>query len=158
LTVDTNDVGQLVSVEGSVTRGFELQFFGNITESWSINTGYAYQDGEVREQGGNNGNRTRQTPDNTFSLWNIYDLTERFALGGGVTYQDRFFIREDNTVEVPDFTRFDAAIYYDVTEDWRLQINVENIFNTDYFPDAHANDNISTGKPLNVRFSLSGQF
>ncbi len=158
LTVDTNDVGQLVSVEGSVTRGFELQFFGNITESWSINTGYAYQDGEVREQGGNNGNRTRQTPDNTFSLWNIYDLTERFALGGGLTYQDRFFIREDNTVEVPDFTRFDAAIYYDVTEDWRLQINVENIFNTDYFPDAHANDNISTGKPLNVRFSLSGQF
>jgi len=111
-----------------------------------------------REQGGNNGNRTRQTPDNTFSLWNIYDLTERFALGGGLTYQDRFFIREDNTVEVPDFTRFDAAIYYDVTEDWRLQINVENIFNTDYFPDAHANDNISTGKPLNVRFSLSGQF
>jgi len=59
---------------------------------------------------------------------------------------------------VPSFTRFDAAAYYDVSDDLRFQVNIENLFDTDYFPDAHANDNISTGKPLNARFTVTGQF
>jgi len=85
LTVDTDDVGQLVPVEASLTQGFELQLFGNLTQDWSINAGYAYQDGEVREEGDNNdGNRTRQTPENTFSLWNNYQVTDKFGIGGGV--------------------------------------------------------------------------
>jgi len=159
LTVDTGDVGQQVPVEGSLTQGFELQLFGNVTEHWSINAGYSYQDGEVREDGGNNdGTRTRQTPENTVSLWNNYHVTEQFGIGGGVTYQDSFFIREDNNVEVPGFTRFDAAVYYDVSDTLRLQLNIENLFDTTYYPDAHSNDNISTGKPLNARFTISGQF
>jgi len=159
LTVDSNDVGQLVPVEGSLTQGFELQFYGDITPNWSINTGYAYQDGIVRAPGdSNDGNRTRQTPKNTFSLWSHYQLNNQLGIAGGVTYQDSFFVREDNNVEVPRFTRFDAAAYYDISETLRLQINIENIFDIDYFPDAHANDNISTGKPLNARFSLSTQF
>lgn len=159
LTVETEDVGQLTAVEGSVTRGFELQFFGNLTDWWSVNTGYSYLDGEVEFEGSTlDGNRTRQTPTNSFSLWNNFQITPKFSIGGGLTHQSSFFVREDNLVEVPGYTRFDAAAYYDVNDGLRLQLNIENLFDTDYFPDAHSNDNITTGKPLNARFSISKNF
>jgi len=63
-----------------------------------------------------------------------------------------------NSVEVPDYIRFDAAAYYDMSDDIRLQVNVENLLNTNYYPDAHSNDNISTGAPLNARFTVSSRF
>ena len=94
----------------------------------------------------------------SFSLWSQYDLCEKFGFGAGATYQDSFFVREDNSVEVPDFIRFDASAYYNVSDDLRLQVNIENLFDTNYFPDAHSNDNITTGKPLNARFSIRNTF
>jgi len=75
-----------------------------------------------------------------------------------VTNQGSFFVREDNSVEVPGYTRLDAAIYYDLGDSLRLQVNLENLTDTDYFPDAHSNDNISTGRPFNARFTISGRF
>jgi len=80
----------------------------------------------------------------------------RIALGA--TYQDSFFVREDNSVEVPSFTQVDAAVYYDFSDSVTLQLNVENLLDEDYFPDAHSNDNISTGKPLNASLSISANF
>ncbi|MEM1436368.1 MAG: TonB-dependent receptor [Pseudomonadota bacterium] len=155
-SVDPEDQEQLILVEGSDTAGFELQLNGRLTESWTITTGYSYLDGEVQraDGSGNDGNRTRQTPEHMFSIWNSVEVTDRFRFGVGATYQDSFFVREDNSVEVPSFTRFDAAAYYQLTSSARLQLNIENLFDEEYFPDAHSNDNISTGRPLNARLSV----
>ncbi len=160
LTQDTAvDQDNQVNVEGSNTKGFEVQLQGNLIDKLSINTGYTYLDGEVRfESSPLDGNRTRQTPEHTFSLWSQYEVTESFSVGGGVTHQAGFFVREDNSVRVPAFTRFDASAHYDVSDDLRLQVNIENLFDIDYFPDAHSNDNISTGAPLNARFSVRKAF
>jgi len=166
-STDPEDVGQLITIDGSRTKGFEMQLTGQITEDWFISTGYSYLDGEVEDlsfangtiiSGDLDGNRTRQTPKHMVSVWNRYQLTDSFGIGAGATYQDSFFVREDNSVEVPDFIRFDVAAYYDVSEALRVQLNVENLFDTDYFPDAHSNDNISTGEPLNARLSVLTRF
>jgi catecholate siderophore receptor len=154
-TVDPEDQEQLLIVDGSTTQGFELQFVGNVTRDWSISAGYSYLDGEVSraDGGGNDGNRTRQTPENMFSLWSNYALSDRLGLGLGVTYQDSFFVTEDNAVEVPSYTRVDAAVFYSVSDRLRMQLNVENLLDEDYFPDAHSNTNITTGRPVNARLS-----
>ena len=154
-TVDPEDQEQLLIVDGSTTQGFELQFVGNVTRDWSVSAGYSYLDGEVSraDGGGNDGNRTRQTPENMFSLWSNYALSERLGLGLGVTYQDSFFVTEDNAVEVPSYTRVDAAVFYSVSDRLRMQLNVENLLDEDYFPDAHSNTNITTGRPVNARLS-----
>jgi len=159
-SIDPENPDQFIVIDGSETRGFEVQLSGDLTDRWSIQTGYAYLDGEVNvvDGSGFDGNVTRQTPENMFSLWNNFQVSQEFGLGVGVTYQDSYFVREDNTVEVPAYTRFDAAAFYDVSETLRLQVNVENLFDTDYFPAAHNNDNISTGKPLNARFTVSSRF
>ncbi len=159
-SVDPEDQGQVIVIEGSQTQGIELQLTGNLTEWWFVAAGYSYLDGEVErtDASGNNGNRTRQTPENMFSMWNNFQVTPKLGLGLGLTHQGSFFAQEDNSVEVPGYTRVDAALYYDVVDNVRIQVNLENLLDTDYFPDAHSNDNISTGEPLNARFTISARF
>jgi len=59
---------------------------------------------------------------------------------------------------LPGFTRVDAAAFYEVSDGVEVQLNIENLFDADYFPDAHNNANISTGAPLNARLTLSTRF
>jgi catecholate siderophore receptor len=156
-SVDPQNPEQVVIIEGSETRGIELQLTGALTERWLVTAGYSYLDGEVKRDGGggNDGNDTRQTPENMFSIWNSYQFSDRLRFGLGLTYQDSFFIQEDNSVEVPSYTRVDAAAYYRLNDRMRLQLNVENLLDEDYFPDAHSNTNITTGRPLNARMTLT---
>lgn len=166
-SIDPNDQQQLITIDGSKVKGVELQMIGNVTEQWTINAGYSYLDGEVEDlnftggavvPGTLDGNEPRQTPTHTLSVWNNYQVNDKLGLGLGATYQDSYFVREDNSVEVPDYVRFDAAAFYDVSDTMRLQLNIENLFDASYFPDAHSNDNISTGEPLNARFTVQTRF
>lgn len=155
--VDPQDQEQLILVEGSRTRGVEFQLTGAITDRWALTTGYSWLDGEVDRADGSgaDGNATRQTPEHMFSIWNTVQVTGRLRLGLGATYQDSFFVQEDNSVEVPSYTRVDAAAYYRVSPTVRVQLNVENLLDEEYFPDAHSNTNITTGRPLNARLTVS---
>ncbi|GHA86922.1 ligand-gated channel protein [Algimonas arctica] len=166
-TVDPNNQQNLITIDGSKVKGVELQLIGQLTDEWALNAGYSYLDGEVEDLsatgsiigvGSLNGNKPRQTPEHTLSVWNTYAVNDKLELGLGATYQDSFFVNEDNSVEVPDYVRFDAAAYYDVSDTLRLQLNVENLFDANYFPDAHSNTNISTGEPLNARITVQTRF
>ena len=52
----------------------------------------------------------------------------------------------------------DAAAIYAPNEDTTLQLNIENLFDEAYSPDAHSNTNISKGAPLNARFTIRTRF
>ena len=60
------------------------------------------------------------------------------------------FASSDDTVRLPGFVRFDAAVYAKIDEMWRVQLNVENIFNKGYWATADGNNNISPGQPRTV--------
>lgn len=139
------------------TEGFEIQLSGNLTDRWSVDAGYSWID-SVIVGGGNDGNETGQTPANMFSIWNRYDATSKLSLGLGLTYQDEFFVNSGNAVTIPAYTRVDAAAIYALNDDTTLQLNIENLFDETYYPDAHSNTNISTGGPLNARFSIRTRF
>ena len=127
---------------------------GNITDDWFLSAGYSYLDGDQVD----NDLRPRELPENTFNIWSRYQLTDQFGLGAGLTYQDESFADNGNNVTSPSFTRVDAAVYYDVNEDMSLQVNIENLFDTEYFPNSHTANNISVGAPLNAKFTVSGRF
>jgi catecholate siderophore receptor len=76
------------------------------------------------------------------------------GLGLGVIYQDRMFAAIDDAVTLPGFTRFDAAAYYTMNRYLRLQLNVENLFDQQYFATAHSNNNITPGSPRAVRVAV----
>ncbi|MHA6287206.1 TonB-dependent receptor [Maricaulis sp. CAU 1757] len=156
-TVDPDDPSTVITVPGSTTRGYEVQLTGKISDTWFLNAGYSYLDGEV-DGGSFAGNETRQTPEHMISLWNEYAATDRLTLALGMTHQAAYFVREDNAVEVPAYTRVDAAVYYELSDVTRVQLNVENLLDDEYFPDAHSNDNISTGAPTNARLTVRHRF
>ena len=89
----------------SAREGIELGVSGQVSEAWSIQGGYAYQDGELTEQLG--GTTLAQLPKNVVSLWNRYDFTPAWGVGLGVIYQTEMFAASDNLVTLPEFTRVD---------------------------------------------------
>ena len=139
------------------TEGFEIQFSGSVTERWHMDAGYSWLDSSI-VGGSNDGMATGQVPENMFSIWNRFEVNEKLNLGIGLTHQDEFFVNSGNAVTIPDYTRVDAAAMYTLENGTVLQVNIENLLDETYFPDAHSNSNISTGAPLNARFSVRTRF
>ena len=52
----------------------------------------------------------------------------------------------------------DVALYFDVNDAIQLQANVENLLDTDYFANAHNNNNITPGAPVNGRLTVRVKF
>jgi len=147
-----------INIGKTRTQGVEFAVAGKITSEWQVHGGYSYQDAALA---GNNAVRLGQVPKHQASLWNRYDFTGDFGLGVGIIHQSSQFaaIRTSaSTTRLPSFTRVDAALYYDLGEAVQLQINVENLLDTTYFADAHNNNNISTGAPINGRFTVRMKF
>jgi catecholate siderophore receptor len=110
---------------------------------------------------GNDLVRLAQVPEQQFSLWNRYEVSDRLGLGLGVTHQaDQFAAIRTSaaTTRLPGFVRVDAAAFYDLSDRVQVQLNVENLLDETYFPDAHNNANISTGAPRNARLTLTTTF
>lgn len=152
-----DDAAALEVVKSSVS-GFEAELTGMLSDRWYLSAGYSYLDGEVESDDDDDGNRPRELPEHMFSIWNTYRLTEKFGVGLGLVYYDETFIDNGNDTKLPAYTRIDAALYYDLSEDLRLQLNVENLTDELYFPNAHADHQATVGAPINARLALRGSF
>ena len=142
----------------SETDGFELQLEGQITDAWYLSAAYSYLDGEQMGRSGPKGLRPRELPENMFSVWNFVQFTANLGMGIGLTYQDESFINNSNTARLPSYTRVDAAIYYEWSDDWRIQLNVENLGDTEYYPSSHSTHQATVGAPFNARIAITKDF
>ena len=144
----------------SRTEGIELSLVGRVTDKLDVSLGYALQDGEIRATtaAAPAGRPLAQLPRHQASAWGRYNFSKRFGLGLGLIHQSSQFATISNAVRLPAFTRIDAAAYYDLTDAVKLQLNVENLTDADYFPSAHTDNNISTGRPLNAKLTLRMKF
>ena len=141
------------------TKGGELALTGYVTDEWQISAGWGHQIARVVEGNpANIGNEVPFVPNNLYSLWNRYQFTPLFGAGLGIIHQDSSFASLDNAVEIPSFTRVDAAFYFDFNENWQAQVNVENIFDEEYFASAHNNNNISPGAPRQAFVTVRARF
>lgn len=153
-TPDPENVLTTINIGETRTRGVEIGLAGRILPNWQTSGGYTYQDGELR---GNGFVRLGQLPRHQFALWNRVDLDRRLGVGLGVVHQSSQFaaIRTlPTTTRLPAFTRVDAAVFLKASDNLELQLNVENLLDEDYFADAHNNNNITPGAPINARFTV----
>ena len=149
---------QTILIGETRTRGAELALTGRVLPGWQVSAGYTYQDAKLR---GNDSVRLSQVPEHQLALWNRYDVTPALGLGLGLVHQSGQFaaIRTSPTVtRLPAFTRVDAAVFYTVSEKLELQLNVENALDETYFADAHNNNNITPGAPVNARLTARVKF
>jgi catecholate siderophore receptor len=159
-STDPNDPTRIVQTGRQRTNGYELGANGRITPLWSIAGGYAYQNAFVTSATATAvaGAQVGQVPHHTLSLWNNYQVRPRVAAALGILYRSDMFVAVDNTVTVPGYARFDAAGFFNLTRQLRLQANVENLFNATYYINADSNTNISPGFSRALRLGLTATF
>ena len=149
---------ETLDVIDSEITGFEAQLQGQVTESWYIAAGYSQLEGEQVNRSGPTGLRPRELPEQMFSLWNTYQISNSLGLGLGLTHQDDSFINNNNTALLPSYTRIDAAAFYDISPDFRVQLNIENLTDELYFPNSHSTHQTTVGRPFNARLTVSRRF
>jgi catecholate siderophore receptor len=150
----------------TTVRGFEASLTGYVNDAWQSSLGYAYTDARIANDLTASGvtppivegNRVQLVPYNQFAWWNKYQINPRWGAALGVIYFGDSFATSDDTVRLPGFVRFDAAIYLKIDENWRAQFNVENIFNKGYWASADGDNNISPGQARTFRISAMARF
>lgn len=149
------DDGNSVEIYSNEIEGVEVQALRRISDQWVVSAGYTYLDGTDNI----NNRRTGELPRNSFSIWNSYQLTEKLGLGLGAIYKgDSTPKGGSTTVTVPSFTRVDAVAYYQLSENLRLQLNVENLLDEEYYPHAYSSHQFTVGAPINATVSIKGTF
>ena len=157
---DPNDPTRILQTGSQRTNGYELGLNGFVTSKWSIAGGYAYQDAFISSAtiAAAKGAQVALVPHHTFSLWNNYRVHPRLALGLGIVHRSDMFAAVDNAVVLPGYTRADAAVFFSITEKWRLQANLQNLFDRQYYLNADGNNNISPGASRGARVALIARF
>jgi len=143
------------------TRGLELGLERSINARWQVSAGYALQKAEVTEATSacpTGDCRVPLVPRHSASLWTKYQFSKPFALGVGVLARSRSYASISNQVQLPSYVRVDGAAYYKLYQGIEAQLNVENLFNRDYFPTAHSDNNIAPGAPRTARLTLRADF
>ncbi|WP_346293681.1 TonB-dependent siderophore receptor [Sphaerothrix gracilis] len=161
-TQDPND--PLLSVQtGEVTsRGLELNLGGEILPGWNIVAGYTLLDAFVSEDTTDiEGNPLANVPDHQFNLWTTYEIQEGdlegLGFGLGLFYLSDRPGTLDNSFTLPSYFRTDAAVFYE-RDNWRAQLNVENLFDINYFRASDEFQFANPGAPLTVTAKVGVEF
>ncbi len=157
---DPNDPTRILQTGSQRTNGYEVGLNGFVTSKWSMTGGYAYQDAFISSAtvSAVKGAQVALVPHHTFSLWNSYRVHPRLGLGLGIIHRSDMFAAIDNAVVLPGYTRADAAVFFSITEKWRVQANVQNLFDNTYYLNADGNNNISPGARRGARIALIARF
>ena len=158
---DPNNAGFFILSGSHRIRGFETALNGYVTKDWQSSLGYAYTDARVTSDTSATivaGNRIQLVPFNQFSWWNKYQINPTWGAGLGVIYFSDSFASSDDTVRLPGFVRFDAAVYLKINETWKAQLKVENLFDKGYWASADGNNNISPGQPRTFKVTATARF
>ena len=160
---DPNDPSLFVLTGEQRSKGVELGLERSISDNWQISAGYAWQKAEIRER------TTACNPDaapcevplvpgHSFSMWTRYDVSQQFGFGLGAIARSKSFASIGNTVKLPAYARFDAALFYHISDNIEAQLNIENLFGADYFAAAHNDNNIAPGAPTTAKAAVRFRF
>lgn len=158
---DPTDATRSILADGQRTKGVEVGVSGLVTRAWQVTGAYAFQDGVLTNTLSSTapaGSVLAQLPRHTLSVWNRYDFTSRWGGGLGLVYRGEMYTSTDNAVTLPSFLRADAAVFASISEHLRVQLNLENLSDADYYASANNNFNITPGSPRTARVTLTTRF
>lgn len=164
--IDPVNPDLLVTRGAERSRGFECDLAGYITPDWQINASYSYIDAEIIRDSNPAliGARKQNTPKNSANLWTRYNFAADSALkdlgiGLGVQYQSSkvpWFTRD---FTLPDFTIFDAALFYKPSQsNVQIALNAGNLLNKTYWLGAQNYFRLFPGSPRNASLTVTYKF
>ncbi|TVP63631.1 MAG: TonB-dependent receptor [Nodularia sp. (in: Bacteria)] len=144
------------------SRGIELDVTGQVLPGWNIIASYAYTDARVtKDDNLQPGNLIEGVPFNSASLWSTYEIQtgdfQGLGFGLGLFYVGERQGDFNNSFQIPSYVRTDASVFYR-RNNWRVGINVNNLFNVDYIEATQRRNRIDPGAPFTVRGTVSVEF
>ncbi|NJK47513.1 TonB-dependent siderophore receptor [Candidatus Gracilibacteria bacterium] len=137
------------------SRGIDFDIRGELLPGLRLIANYSYIDAEITEDTtGLQGNQVRNVPQHSGSIWAVYEIQEGnlqgLGLGAGVFVVGDRQGNSGNTFELPSYALTNALLYYR-RDNWRVQLNFENLFDTDYFINSYTDSSAIPGRPFTVR-------
>jgi iron complex outermembrane receptor protein len=142
------------------SRGVEFEGKVNLNQNWKMLGSFSYTDMEDKDDivAAYVGKKPWLVPSTQASLWLDYTVTdgalEGLSLGGGVRYQGESYADRLNTLKVPDYAVFDAAVRYK-RDGWEGSVNVSNLFDKDYVKGCQGVATCGYGDPRTIMFKIS---
>jgi iron complex outermembrane recepter protein len=149
-----------IQVGEQQSKGIDLSVTGEPLPGLRLIAGYAYIDAKVtKDSTGLEGKLLGNVPQQSANLSAIYEIgqgdLQGFGFGGGLTFLGARQSDVNNTIELPAYTLANALLYYK-RDDWKFQLNFENLFNTEYST-AVLNGAVP-GAPFTVKAQVSVRF
>jgi TonB-dependent siderophore receptor len=119
-------------------RGLELEATGEITNKWQVKGGLSLLNAVVSNDPSspvNNGETRPWLPSTTANLFTSYNFSGIVISGGGrYVGSVKTYDNSSSTItpDIPDYGVFDASVAYSI-ERWKLQLNLKNIFDKQYY-------------------------
>ena len=138
----TTNADGTFSPSGTIrVQGARVGFAGRILPEWQVFGGYAYLNGRIIDGIGVNttGNVPLNTPKDSANIWTTYTIKETYEIGGGAFYVGQRYANNQNTVQVPEYTRVDMTAAYKQPT-YEVRLNVYNLFNAMYYEALMASD------------------
>jgi iron complex outermembrane receptor protein len=150
------------------SRGFEFDITGKLIPGWQVIANYAYTDTEVIESDTlPEGSRFLNVPLHSASLWSSYDFQpgsnlDGFGFSAGVRGVSDRLGDNAGTFDLDGFVVADTALWYRDTLDVngyelpiRAQLNVQNLFDKEYYESSDSTANVFPGAPRTVIGTVS---
>ena len=156
------------------SRGFEIEGAWRPVPGWDLSLAYTYLDAKVTQDnevpvGTRLGNVPRHNlyaragyemqagplaglGTNLALLWNSSKIADSSAFFDADGDGDN-----DGDFMLPGYVIVDAGLSYRL-EDWRIALNVNNLFDRHYYPDTGGYTRVNIGEPRNWRLSVSKEF
>ena len=130
----TNPATFIATQTGEVTsKGIELEAVGELTNSLKMSASYTYTDAETDDTGGQGTKQAGLIPKHAASLWFDYDVSDALTVSSGLRYMgESKDSPASSDLTVPSATLWDAMVSYEVTSQWKLQLNVNNLLDKEY--------------------------
>jgi len=178
--------GRCQSQDGEVqSRGFELEGKASLNDNLDITAAYAYLDNRISKSNNTvryapisdigvgpainaEGTTTYAVPRHTASAWVDYTFHDGnlkgFGAGAGARYVGSSWGDTANTLKVPGYTLFDAAVHYDIPnianlkDNLRLALNATNLANKEYVASCYSYSWCWYGSQRTVQASATYQW
>ncbi len=147
------------TAKGTVSKGVEFEVNGAITDNWQMTFGATRYVAEDNEGNAVNPNLPR-TSVKLFTSYRLPVMPE-LTVGGGVNWQNRVYTDTATPygtfrAEQGSYALVDLFTRYQVTKNFSVQGNVNNLFDKTY--DTNVEGSIVYGEPRNVSITANYQF
>lgn len=151
------------SIDGTTTRGFEVEVAGAINDRWNASAGYTYRKSEDNE----GKELYTDQPQHTLKLATDYRLAaldDKLTVGGAMRWQSGTDSIDFNSdVEQPNvhqssYAVFDLNASFEISDRAELSLNVNNILDKKYYATTGFYDTVVYGEGRNAELTLRLKF